>query len=228
MTACVSTSKPELLVDVPDKPLVIQVGITPALSQYEDVLHACASDVFILSEVLPWERLQEKDKDVFLVYGEGEKKLPGYIYQIGASPLVVVVHPDLPVNALSFEQIQAIYNGTLADWNLENPLSSYVGEIQIWGTMVETELMQSVLAAINLPNPTGLWKVAPTTADIVGRIMLDQNAIGIVPAFAVTEDVVVLQVDGVVFDPIPILAVWQYEPSILEQEWLLCVQEAMK
>ena len=214
--------------EVPEKPVVVNVGMTSALSQYEDVVKECAIDVELLVDVLPWVRLQEENKDVNLVYSEKGKDLTGFVYQIGESELVFIVNPDLPLESITVNQLRAIYNGEMVDWSEYAITSSYMGEIQLWGYMEDTQIMQLALEAMDLPNFAGQWQVAPTPADVVRMVSQDQNAIGVVPEFALTGEVRVIGVAGVEFEPNPILAIWEQEPIAVEQEWLQCVQGAME
>jgi hypothetical protein len=93
--------------------------------------------------------------------------------------------------------------------------------------MEETEIMQYTFEAIGLLNPAGQWKVVPSPQDMVNEVAQDQNAIGIVPAYALTDEVKVLSVNGLEFESVPVLAVWNHEPTTAEQEWLLCLQEEL-
>ncbi len=214
--------------DVPEKPVVINIGMTPALAQYEDAVRACAVDVEVLVDVLPWGRLEAATEDISIVYGAEGKELTEVVYQIGESELVFIVNPDLPIETITAEQLTAIFNGEMVDWVEYAITSSYMGKIQRWGYMEDTEIMQAVLAMLALQNPSSQWLVAPTPADIVDRVAQDQNAIGVVPLFAVTDEVRVLQITGLDSPSIPILAIWNDEPSETEENWLLCVQAAIE
>ncbi|MEE4195249.1 MAG: hypothetical protein V2J07_08630 [Anaerolineae bacterium] len=228
LSACTSNPSPEMVMDVPQKPVVINVGMTSALAQYEDAVKTCATDVEVLVDVLPWIRLQSAMEDVYIVYGDAGKEMPEYVYQIGESELVYIVNPDLPIEEITLEQLKAIFNGEMVDWVEYAITSSYMGEIQPWGYMDNTEIMQAALEMMALPNPSGQWQVAPTPADVVDTVAQDQNAIGVVPNFAVTGDVRVLEINGLDSPAIPLLAIWDYEPGEAEQNWLLCVQAAIE
>ena len=228
LSTCTSATSPEMVVNVPEKPVVINVGMTSALAQYEGIVTECATDVEVLVDVLPWVRLQDENEDVYLVYGETDKELTEYVYQIGESELVFIIHPDLPIESITINQLRAIFDGEMTDWVEYAITSSYMGEIQLWGMMEDTEIMEAALDAIDFPNPAGQWQVAPTPADVVEMVGQDQNAIGVVPAFAVTDEVRVIGIAGLEFEPVPILAIWKQEPNVEEQKWLQCVQGTMR
>ena len=227
LTACTAVPSPELVVELPAQPQVLQVGITPALAHYTEPVQNC-SDVSVLVEELPWLRLQEMDKDLMLVFGEDGKVLTNDVYQLSQTELVFIVHPDLPYDALSFSQVKAIYQGEMTDWSDVAMTSSYAGTIQPWGYMEETEIMGPILSVLDVTETSGQWFVVPGPAEMVEKVSQEQNAIGLVPAYAVTDGVKVLSIPDAVFDPVPILAIWSAEPSDAQQDWLLCVQEAMQ
>lgn len=228
IAGCVDKPEPALVVSVPDQPEVVRVGFTPALAQYSETLQACAVEVAVLMEELPWPRLQEEDYDVMLVFGEKEKNLSDQVYQLGQAQIVFIVHPELPYDALSLTHLRDIYHGTMTDWSEVAVTSSYAGIIQPWGYMEETEIMTSILTMLDVTETSGQWFVVPGPAEMVEQVSQAPNAIGIVPAFAVTDDVRVLTTADEVSPNIPILAIWSVEPSDIQQNWLLCVQEAMQ
>lgn len=228
LSACTPSETPEMVMDLPEKPVVINVGMTSALAQYEEAVKACATGVEVLVDVLPWVRLQDEIEDVVLVYGEEDKELTEYVYQVGESELVFIVNPDLPVDSLTLNQVQEIFDGTMTDWIELSITSSYMGDIQLWGYMENTEIMTVVFGAIGLSDTSGQWQVALLPADIVAMVSQDQNAIGVVPAYAVTDEVTVLSLTDVESSVVPILAIWDHEPGEAEQDWLMCVQEAIK
>ena len=229
LVACSSAPSPELLMDIPAKPDVIRVGVTSALAQLETdgTLYSCAQEVEVIAEVLPWQRLKDLPQDVYLLYGEGDRTLTENVYQIGESPLVFIVHPTLPIDQISFEQIQAIYSNQMVNWVEYAITSSYMGLIEVWGYMENTEIMQYTLDALNLPAAAGQWNAAPSPAELMESVANDRNAVGVIPAFALTEDFNTVSISGTEFSPIPILAAWTHEPTQAEQDWLLCVQSAL-
>ena len=219
--------EPLVTLEAPAQPVVLQAGLTDALTAFEPNLYACATDVGVLVETLPWRMLRDQPKDVMIVYGEGGKVLTEHVYQVGMAPLVLIVHPDNPVNALSQDDLLKMYQGEITDWRDLNPLSSYGGEMSVWGYMPGSELQDAFAEGISANNLQGAWYAAPNPAALVEQVAQDALAVGFVPAWVVTSSVRVVPLSDIVFAPLPILAIWETAPDAAQEAWLLCVQSAL-
>jgi DNA-binding transcriptional LysR family regulator len=219
--------EPLVTVEAPTKPALLQVGLSDSLSAFEPILYACATDVGVLVEMLPWRMLRDQPKDVFFVYGEAGKQLTEHVYQIGSLPLVMIVHPDNPVNDFSQNDLLRIYQGEITDWRDLSPFSSYGGEMAVWGYMPGSELQDNFAEGISTANLQGAWNVAPDPAAMVDQVALDTLAVGFVPAWAVTTSVRAVPLRDLVFEPLPILAMWQQMPDASQEAWLVCVQSSL-
>jgi hypothetical protein len=219
--------EPLVTVEAPDHPVVLRVGLSDSLSAFEPILYACATDIGVLVETLPGRMLRDQPKDAFLVYGEGGKQLTEYVYQIGSSPLVMIVHPDNPVNDFSQDDLLRIYQGEITDWRDLNPMSSYGGEMAVWGYMPGSELQDAFVEGISANNLQGAWSVVPDPAALVDQVAQDALAVGFVPAWAVTSSAKVVPLVDLVFESLPILAIWDQMPDGSQEAWLLCVQSEM-
>ena len=219
--------EPLVTVEAPTRPAVLQVGLSDSLSAFEPIFYECATDIGVLVETLPWRMLRNQPKDVFVVYGEGGKVLTEQVYQIGTSPLVMIVHPDNPVNAFSQNDLLRMYQGEITDWRDLSPLSSYGGEMAVWGYMPGSELQDAFAEEIFTANLQGAWNVAPDPAALVGQVAQDALAAGFVPVWAVTSSVRVVPLVDLTFEALPLLAIWEQMPDAAQQAWLVCVQSEL-
>lgn len=227
-SSCTSDAiEPLVTVEAPAHPVVLQVGLSDSLSEFERFLNGCAIDVGVLVETLPWRVLRVQPKDVFLVYGEGGKQLTEHVYEIGRSPLVMIVHLDNPVSAFSQTDLLRIYRGEITDWRDLTPASSYGGEMAVWGYMPGSELQDAFAEGISVNNLQGAWKVAPDPGVLVDQVAQDVLAVGFVPAWAVTSSVREVPLGDLTFEALPILAIWEQMPDASQKDWLSCVQSAL-
>ena len=226
--SCTSeTVEPLVTVEAPAHPVVWQVGLSDSLSAFEPILYACATDIGVLVESLPWRMLRDQPKDVFLVYGESGKHLTDHVYQIGVAPLVMIVHPDNPVNDFSQNDLLRIYQGEVNDWGGLNPLASYGGEMAVWGYMPGSELQDAFAEVISANNLQGAWYTAPDPAALVDQVAQDALAVGFVPAWAMNSSVREVLLSDLAFESVPILAMWQQLPDVSQEAWLVCVQSEL-
>ncbi len=219
--------EPLVTVEAPTRPAVLQVGLSDSLSAFEPILYDCATDAGVLVETLPWRVLGDKTKDVFLVYGEGGKQLPEHVYQVGRSPLVMIVHPDNPVDDFSQNDLLRMYQGEITDWRDLSPLSSYGGEMAVWGYMPGSELQDAFAEGISANNLQGAWFTAPDPVALVEQVAQDALAVGFVPLWELTSSVRAVPLRDLAFEALPLLAMWEQMPDALQQAWLVCVQSEL-
>lgn len=110
--------QPDLITSPPVE--VLQIGVTGSATavinlitqsdQQSNIQFITANNRTLLFD------LQNGRLDAILVH-HIPTDLPNWFNPIALDGLVIVVHPDLPIDALSRAEVQAIFNGRLANWS---------------------------------------------------------------------------------------------------------------
>lgn len=113
---------------------------------------------------------------------------------VATDALAIVVHPDRPLDNLTGQQIQEIFNGRLRTWDA---LGAGDGDIQVVlreeGAGPRLTLSETFLGARQL-TPTAI--VLPDDRQILARVAGDLLAIAALPAGWLDDQVHALEIDG--------------------------------
>lgn len=97
---------------------VIELQITPELEHWLPRVSQCAQsmDNFgIYTEILTHEALDTNQTDLVLKLGQREESDP-HIAVMGYEEIVIVGGSETPIDALSIESLQAIFNSSITNW----------------------------------------------------------------------------------------------------------------
>lgn len=117
------------------------------------------------------------------------------LYQIAIDVLAIVVHPSNPVDAISLEQLRAIYTGGITNWSevggLDQPILPVMREVSSGTRGAFDEI------ALGGAAPLSSADVQVTAGEVEARVASNPAAIGYVGFGNLGSDVKVLAIDGV-------------------------------
>lgn len=147
------------------------------------------------------------DPEISIRIGEPEDA-SGNVYQIGEEELLVAVNRESSMQALSLEEVQALFSGQ--------------GEVSVWVYPSELDLSglfdQFVMEGRSV---TSFASVAVSPDEMLGALISDPNAIGILPRRWLTGDIREVYAAG----EFPVIAVTNEEPQGAVYDLLACLQK---
>lgn len=226
LSACQPAAQPKLA----PTPVIVEVQVTPALYLLTDIYQSCANALPGMGLVLietPAQAVPENLDRLVIYWGEYSTP-PAFSAVLGEEALVVVVHPENPLTAITVEELRAIYLGKQTQWSRPaNP-----GEIEPWaypsGEDAQAVFQRSVMNVDVLPSHG--FSLVPHPAAMREAVSGSSAAIGFLPARWVDSSVKAVTIAGAEASRItaPVLALKNSPPGGLEKEWLLCVQENLQ
>ena len=139
-----------------------------------------------------------------------------YHTPVALDGLVLVVHPDNPINDLTLGQIQAIYSGQLTYWHelggVDAPIELLVrGKGSGVRELLQERVMGSQRVSINA-------EIRPNTALLQATIAENRNAIGLTTYSSLTEIVQAVAINGIA--PHPTQFATQQYPLMTPLYWV--------
>lgn len=226
LTFLLSACQPALSPTPLPTPEVLEVQLTAALLPLGERLQGCALDLpntgLVLLET-PTGALDLEQSGLALRWGTGSPEIE-YAAAIGEEELVVVAHPNNPLQQITLEDLRAAYQGALREWPETQE------EIEIWaypsGEDVQ-EIFDSAIFAGNPPASGNTW-LAPDPRAMLTAVAGSPAALGFLPRRWLDDSVKVLSISGVQPADLrqPILALSKSEPTGPKRAWLICLQQA--
>ncbi|GAB4461417.1 MAG: hypothetical protein Kow0070_18980 [Anaerolineales bacterium] len=185
-------------------PAAVSVHSTSAAAPWLDLLYACAGDSLVLSRTA-----DPASADLSLRLGEPEF-LAGVAFPIGEEEILIVAHPQSPIQTLTVEEAQALFAG-LGDTS-----------VQVWVYASDEDVFrvfdQFVMQGRSV-SPSA--KVAVDPQQLSDALTNEPGAVGILPrrwlTGALREVYVVAKV--------PVLAVTPGEPQGAVNQLIGCLQK---
>jgi hypothetical protein len=203
-------------------PEELTVEYTPSLSWLKPALSQCATqwNIDLLTYEAPADVL-DFSKGVALRWG-APLSVAGAASQLNTDDLAIIVNPKNNVKSLKLADLQAIFQGTTANWN--NDAST---PIQVWvysGTDDVETVFRSVVQPAHLSIQAHL---APDPDAMRQAVAADPNAIGFLPAHWLDSSVRAVTINGLSSAAQPILALTASTPQGTTRSWLLCLQSTI-
>jgi hypothetical protein len=223
LISCASPVSPE----PQPTPDLVTVAIDPAVLHLGEALQLCsdASSTFTvtLQEINP--AIQDWGSyDLNIRLGEPEE-LPGFAALLGVEQVVIVVHTNNPVDALSEEVIKGIFSGRITRWN---EISGASQPIQVW-TYPEEEQVNRIFDSTIMAGGaiTSHALLAPNAAAMLEAISGDPNAIGYLPRAWIQDSVRVVELVPQLMQKLrlPVLALADNELAEAPRQLLYCLQQ---
>ncbi|MBN1668503.1 MAG: substrate-binding domain-containing protein [Anaerolineales bacterium] len=200
--------------------LPFMVAITPTLTPLGDALQICATalpDSALIVEPIPANALSLED--VALVFRLGEPVEPAaFAAPLAWEQVVLVLHPDNPISALTPEQIKNLFTGRVHNWT---ELGGNDIEVQVWAEAEGSEIRAAFDAQVMAGGILGPQvHLAPDPAAMLAAVSEERGAVGYLPRAWLTGDVQALDL-GI---ELPVLALANAEPQGPARDLLLCLQ----
>lgn len=222
ITACDSTQ----LATVPPSPQPILITFPPYLTPVTDALQSCANDhdeFAVILNTLPSSQLDIDPEELSLWLGEN----PGsefYAIPIAQDELIIIVNQSNPNDAMTLEQIRAIFAGQVENWS---DFSDYQHPISIWIYPEGNHLSQIFKSELfDDLRFSSLAQIALSTESMVSAVANEPGAIGFVLQSWVKDEVTKIPVDSDLDLALkkPILALTNSEPQGGLRALMNCLQ----
>jgi hypothetical protein len=207
-------------------PQVVSVAHTPSLRPVREALHDCAitiPEIALVVHETSFPFLLEESADLYLWFGE-PPEIYNYVYPLAEEQIIVIVHPDNPIEVLDTSDLQAIFIGQNRDW-LE--VSGLDNETEVWVYPIGDEVQQLFDREVlnNEPYTSWAW-LAPDPPAMLEAISENSSTIGFLPQAWITEKVKIVQVDSELNRALsqPLLALSKTEPQGGVRTLLYCLQ----
>ena len=209
-------------------PMLWQIARTPSLSWLDNSFNLCIqeqNEYRIIVAEQPLNAILKQDADISILWGEPDP-LAEFAYDLGEDELTFVVHPDNPLQEISFESIQKIFSGQEVFWPADQDASQ--SPAIPWKYPEGNEVQQILEKTLGISSPTG--ESVQTTPDIAGMLEhISQNpeAIGFLPKSQIDSRVKPIQISGLSPQSLtfPIIALSSAQPDMYQTAWLVCIQK---
>lgn len=185
-------------------PAAVSVHSTSAAAPWLDLLYACAGDSLVLSRTA-----DPASADLSLRLGEPEF-LAGVAFPIGEEEILIVAHPQSPIQTLTVEEAQALFAG------LGDP------SVQVWVYASDEDLFrvfdQFVMQGRSV-SPSA--RVAVDPQQMSEALMNEPEAVGILPRRWLTGSLREVYVVA----KVPVLAITPREPQGAVNQLIGCLQK---
>ncbi|MBN2048695.1 MAG: substrate-binding domain-containing protein [Anaerolineaceae bacterium] len=215
---------------LPPTPEVWTMQLSPTLDWMRDPISSCAAElehtgVLVVERSAAHQNLSEAD----LLFRWGEApELPDHAFELGSDELTFIIHPDLPLEGLTYAQLQNIYQGKIRRWSAVDPALPDE-EIQVW-VYPDGADAQAVLNLFLEGAPHAAPRYyAPNPAAMIEAVQQTPNAIGFIPSRYLTDEIhpLGLHNNEPLQSAFPILALSGSSLTAEQESFLLCLQTAI-
>ena len=209
----------------------LRVQISPSLVFFNDLYSTCTpSGTGLAVQQVSGAAFDANQVDITLRWGASPDP-GGYAAQIGEEELVLVVHPDNPVESLSLSALKTIFSGSLTAWDWDY-LGQAPADLSVYAYPPSSDAQGILSSTLLLPQqalPREIV-VTPGPAEMRAAVAADPGGLGFLPRRWVDPSVKIVPIAGLPPGSWvqPILALSAVEPKGPAREWLLCVQQGMQ
>ncbi len=229
LSAC--TANPDIkTLQAPATLRPLQVSITPTFQRYRPTLNQCAQaqpDIALFVQEIPATSMDSAKSDLQLRLGLPNQGVI-YAFQVGEENLQIIVNAKKSVPSISSDQIRALFDGKVADW--EGVLADR-GAVHPWVYPESNELEQVfkrvVMKGGNV-SPTA--SIATDPDSMLQAVAKDEGAIGFLPSSWLTDTIHTIDLDHNLASQlnIPILALTESQPQGSLSIFVACLQKNWK
>ncbi len=212
---------------------IITLQTTPSLEGWLPDVADCAADIqdfAVVTQILPVGDLDPNQADLTLRLGDRQESDP-FVSVLGIEKTVILAGPEAPVQSLSLESLQRIFNGEITNWSQAPEVSEAGIEINQFITTLsypEGHELRQLFQEAYLEEPTiaSAPLIFSTEAALADLLDTTPFALAYTLESLVPTGVQQLAIDD--FDPAraqhKVLAVTLEEPTGKLRQWLLCLQ----
>lgn len=222
LTAC---GQPPIATPQPT-PLVVSVAHSPSLRPVREALHDCAimfPEIALVVHESSFPYLLDESADLYLWLGE-PPETSNYVYPLAREQIVVITHPDNPVEVLETSELFAIFTGQTRIWNEDSGLNN---ETEVWVYPTGDEIQELIDHVVLNDQPYTSWAwLAPDPPAMLEAVSENTSTIGFLPHAWLTENVKIIELDPELHASLnkPILALSNIEPQEGVRSLLFCLQ----
>ena len=209
----------------------LRAQISPALAEHTDLYSTCTPDGTGLAiQQVAGSAFDADQVDIKMHWGPISND-QGYTAQIGEEELVMVVHPNNPIENLNLAPLRNVFSGTLPAWDWD-----YLGQapqnLTVYAYPSASDI-QIILASQLLSSQQPLPRevvIEPGPAEMRSALAADPGGLGFLPRGWVDASVKIVPIPDLPTGAWtkPILAMSAVEPQGPAREWLLCVQQGLE
>ncbi|NPV55845.1 MAG: hypothetical protein HPY76_04105 [Anaerolineae bacterium] len=209
----------------PAPPEILLVQISPSLAWITTTMNTCALRYGNIGLVVDEVSHPDPDGESIIIQ-IGEAGIPANTsYVIGAIDLVIIVNSQNPLDAIDYDTLRSIYDGSISTWQ---QIGMDAGAIGLWHYPEELDMRKLTSEALDVTFlPTLPAGIAPNPDAMLALVANDPNALGYVPISIVNDSVKTLSLSG--FDAsklnFPILAYSLNELTSEQKIWLGCLAD---
>lgn len=181
LTACTSPS-------TPPAPHLIKIQHTSSTQAWLPELFSCESkaDVAISIETRAADFF-DSSSQLSMRLGEPDEISTHAAYEIGTEEIVVVIHPENPLQSLTLSDLRAIFSGEIQNWA---DLGGDDIPIQAWTFSPGEDIRKIFDSIVMLQQPISSQARLAVSADsMVAGVGFDPGAIGFLPHSLVNADI---------------------------------------
>lgn len=207
-------------------PQVVSVAHTPALRPVREALHDCAitlPEIALVVHETSFPYLLEESADLYLWLGE-PPETSNFVYPLAREQIVVIVHPDNPIEVLGTSELSAIFTGQMRNWHEVSVLNN---ETEVWVYPTGDEIQQLINRAVLNDKPYTSWAwLAPDPPAMLEAVSENTSTIGFLPHAWLTEKAKIVEVDSELHASLnqPLLVLSNKEPQGGVRGLLFCLQ----
>jgi hypothetical protein len=204
------------------------VNLSPSLSWLDPHFNFCALQQTGIGIVLD---NASNNPDIQFTWGVSSSLKDKFPYTLGWDEIAVVENQKNPLKSIDLSRLRTIYMGQTRTWKSVSKNSQDLGNIQVvtYPSSLDVEQLfdQAVLGG-TFRDPFAALVSEPKEAR--NEILVNPSAIGVLPGHWVVPGLTVLDInsDNPLILKYPILAITRQKPDGALQNWLLCLQNAIK
>jgi phosphate transport system substrate-binding protein len=206
----------------------MRINITPAMRNYRQLLNQCAQaqpDIALFVQETPVANLGKKESDLQLRLGLPNQGVD-YAFQVGEEHLQFVINSHQKAQAISADQIRALFSGEITDWS---QASDVKGAIHPW-VYPENNELELIFNRIvmNGEHISPSASIAPDPESMQQAIAQDDSAIGFLPSSWLTNTIQAIELDNNLDSQLnfPVLALTGSKPQGSLGVFIACLQKA--
>lgn len=210
-------------------PQVITLRFTTTLSSLQPLFTGCANaqeNTALIVVESPASSIDWEQEGLAIRWGT-DFTVQGFAAVLGYEELVIIVHPQNPLQQISQADLQGMYSGALNGW----PTGGPGGAVEPWSYPVGEDI-QEITGQVLQKDPLTVAKtafIAPHPRAMLEAVSGNPQAIGFLPRRWLNNQVKEIPLSGIDQAGLryPILAITREEPVGLARDWLLCVQAGL-
>lgn len=192
-------------------PRLLNVYVTSAASPRMSELYGCAPSALVLAQSDP------SSAELMLRLGEPSPlTMPGF--EVGTEDILVVIHPQAGVGALTLDQVQQLFSGRVTNWK---DIGGNDLAVQVWAFSPGEDIEQIFSGAVLLGEPlTSFARLAVSAQAMSDGVGSNPGSIGYLPRRWKAGNTR----EALKIATVPVLVLTRHQPDGPEKALIACLQ----